>query len=144
MNELQLKLCDIQGRLFELSADKNYGSTAFIKKFMTSSIAKALDSTYNRMQWAGEEYLLEEIIAASNGEVTSSGEVFSKDILYWIGYIYRYWHYYTGEESSKIYKQAPVDIMKRNYMMFHTMSPSLAIEDLKEIFLQKNENKSEK
>ena len=24
--------------------------------------AKALDSTYNRMQWAGEEYLLEEVI----------------------------------------------------------------------------------
>jgi len=144
MNELQLKLCDIQGRLFELSADKNYGSAVFIKKFMTSSIAKALDSTYNRMQWAGEEYLLEEIVSASNGEITSNGEVFSKDVLYWIGYIYRYWHYDTGEESSKIYKQAPVEVMKRNYMMFHTMSPSLAVEDLKEIYQQKNENKSKK
>jgi len=144
MDELQLKLCDIQGRLFELSADKNYGSAVFIKQFMTSSIAKALDSTYNRMQWAGEEYLLEEIVSASNGEITSNGEVFSKDVLYWIGYIYRYWHYDTGEESSKIYKQAPVEVMKRNYMMFHTMSPSLAVEDLKEIYQQKNENKSKK
>ena len=144
MNELQLKLCDIQGRLFELSADKHYGSAVFIKKFMNSTVAKALDSTYNRMQWAGEEYLLEEIIAASNSEITSTGEVFSKDVLSWIGYIYRYWHYYTGEESSKIYKQAPVEVMKRNYMMFHTMSPSLAVEDLKEIFLQKTERKSDK
>ena len=25
MNEIALKLCDIQGRLFELSADHNYG-----------------------------------------------------------------------------------------------------------------------
>ena len=53
MNELQLKLCDIQGRLFELSAENNYGSANFIKIFMTSEVAKALDSTYNRMQWAG-------------------------------------------------------------------------------------------
>lgn len=55
MNELQLKLCDIQGRLFELSADNSYESSTFIKVFMTSDVAKALDSTYNRMQWAGEE-----------------------------------------------------------------------------------------
>ena len=140
MNELQLKLCDIQGRLFELSADHNYGSATFIKKFMNSPVAKALDSTYNRMQWAGEEYLLEEIIATTNNEIPHTGEVFSKDILYWIGYIYRYWHYYTGEDSSKIYKQAPVDVMKRNYLMFHTMSPSLAVVDLKEIFQQKQKH----
>lgn len=144
MDELQLKLCDIQGRLFELSADKNYGSAVFIKKFMNSSVAKALDSTYNRMQWAGEEYLLEEITDASNGKITSSGEVFSKDVLYWIGYTYRYWHYYTGEESSRIYKQAPVEVMKRNYMMLHTMSPALAVDDLKEIYLQEKEKKSNK
>ena len=143
MNELQLKLCDIQGRLFELSASKHYASSVFIKVFMNSSVAKALDSSYNRMQWAGEEYLLEEIAANSNIDTMCNGEIFSKDVLYWIGYIYRYWHYYTGEESSKIYKQAPVDVMKRNYMMFHTMSPSLAIEELKEIYQQKVEKKAD-
>ena len=57
MDELQLKLCDIQGRLFELSAKKKIPSAAFIKTFMTSETAKALDSRYNRMQWMGEEYL---------------------------------------------------------------------------------------
>lgn len=138
MNELQLKLCDIQGRLFELSAEKKYNSAAFIKAFMTSETAKALDSEYNRMQWAGEEYLLEEVVANAGDMLSTDGEIFSKDILYWIGYIYRYWHYYNGEDSAKIYKQAPIDTMKRNYMMFHTMDPVLAIEDLKEIH---NQNK---
>lgn len=133
MNELQLKLCDIQGRLFELSVDKNYGSANFVKTFMNSDVAKALDSTYNRMQWAGEEYLLEELTAVEEHKVTKEGEVYSKEILYWMGYLYRYWHYYTNENSSKIYKQAPAGTMKRNYLMFHTMAPELAIEDLKEI-----------
>ena len=138
MNELQLKLCDIQGRLFELSAEKKYDSAAFIKAFMTSDTAKELDSTYNRMQWAGEEYLLEEVASAAGESLTRNGEIFSADVLYWIGYIYRYWHYYNGEDSAKIYKQAPVQTMKRNYMMFHTMDPELAIEDLKEIHNQKS------
>ena len=113
MDALQLKICDIQGRLFKLSAQKKYSSATFIKAFMTLGTAKELDSRYNRMQW------------------------FSNDVLYWIGYIYRYWHCYNGEDSAKIYKQAPVETMKRNYMMFHTMDPILAIEDLKEIHRQK-------
>ena len=137
MNELQLKLCDIQGRLFELSADNNYGSVNFVKAFMTSEVAKALDSSYNRMQWAGEEYLLEELVDVEGDKLSKAGEIYSKDVLYWMGYLYRYWHYYTKEDSSKIYRQAPVGTMKRNYLMFHTMAPELAIEDLKEISKQK-------
>lgn len=53
MNEIQLKICDIQGRLFELSAEKKYDSINFIKAFMMSNVTKELDSSYNRMQWAG-------------------------------------------------------------------------------------------
>ena len=138
MDELQLKLCDIQGRLFELSAEKEIPSAAFIKSFMTSETAKELDSRYNRMQWMGEEYLLEEICSATGDALSGSGEVFQKDVLYWIGYIYRYWHYYSGEDSVKILRKAPVETMKRNFMIFHTMDPVLAIEDLKEIHNQKN------
>ena len=137
MNEIQLKICDIQGRLFELSAEKKYDSVTFIKAFMMSNVAKELDSSYNRMQWAGEEYLLEEVAAAAGETLTNNGEIFSADMLYWIGYLYRYWHYYNGEDSAKIYKQAPAMTMKRNYMIFHTMDPVLAIGDLKEIYNQK-------
>ncbi len=137
MNEMQLKLCDIQGRLFELSVDRKIGSAGFVKTFMNSETAKALDSTYNRMQWAGEEYLLEEVIEGLEDKLSLNVEVYSKDVIYWIGYIYRYWHYYTGESSKAIYKQVSVETMKRNYLMFHTMAPEVAIEDLKEIYKEK-------
>ena len=138
MNEIQLKLCDIQGRLFELSVDRQLASAIFIKTFMNSETANALDSTYNRMQWAGEEYLLEEIIETAGEKLSEKSEVYSKDVIYWIGYIYRCWHYYTKESSKAIYRQAPVETMKRNYMMFHTMAPEVAIEDLREIYRQRN------
>ncbi len=141
MNAIELKLCDIQGRLFELSVDRQLGSASFVKSFMNSETAKALDSTYNRMQWAGEEYLLEEILDADGANISKTAEVYAKDIIYWIGYIYRYWHYYTGESSKAIYKQASVDTMRRNYLMFHTMAPEVAIEDLKEIHQQRKMHK---
>lgn len=137
MNSIQLKLCDIQGRLFELSVDRQIGSAMFVKSFMNSETAKYLDSKYNRMQWAGEEYLLEEVIEEAKDKLNPEGELYPKDVIYWIGYIYRYWHYYTEESSRAICKQAPVETMKRNYLMFHTMAPEVAIEDLKEIYRQR-------
>lgn len=136
MDSLQLKLCDIQGRLFELSAEK-YDSYSFIKEFMKSDVAKALDSTYNRMQWAGEEYLLEELASKTNIALANHNNVLPNDVLFWIGYVYRYWHFYTGESSKKIISQASAETMSVNYKMFHTMDPSMAVENLKEIYNQK-------
>ena len=136
MNELQLKMCDIQGRLFELSGANGYDSVTFIKAFMTGEVAKGLDSKFNRMQWAGEEYLLAEI--ADNAKLTKGGTVYDKEVLYWAGYLYRFWHFATGEDSKEIYRQAPAETMSRNWLIFHTLAPEVAIEDLKEIYRQRN------
>lgn len=133
MDSLELKLCDIQGRLFELSVAEGYDSEKFVPFFMNSNVAKSLDSKYNRLQWAGEEYLLEELKAEGNEKLIKGTNTFSSEIMYWIGYIYRYWHYTKGESSVIIYRQANVNTMHRNYMIFHTMDPELAIDDLIEI-----------
>ena len=136
MNELQLKLCDIQGRLFELSRTMGYDSAKFIKAFMASDVAKGLDSKYNRMQWAGEEYLLAEL--ADTAKLTTGGQIYDKDVLYWSGYLYRFWHYVNIESSKEIYRQATAATMRRNWPVFHTLAPEAAIENLKEIDRQKN------
>ena len=54
MTSIELQLCDIQGRLFILSAQRGISSAEFIKVFMKFATANALDSTYNRMPWAGD------------------------------------------------------------------------------------------
>lgn len=136
MDALQLKLCDIQGRLFELSLPAGYDSEDFIKQFMRSKVAHDLDSEYNRMQWAGEEYLLEEF-SDECPKTLKGGAQFDKEVLYWVGYLYRYWHILTKESSKEIFVQAPAKTMSSNYLMFHTMAPELAIEDLKELHKQK-------
>ena len=132
MTSIELQLCDIQGRLFKLSAQRGISSVEFNKVFMKSATAKALDSTYNRMQWAGEEYLLEEVIDEAGDRFENPGEVYTEELIYWIGYIYRYWHYVTGESSKEIYKQAPVRVMKQKYERLYMMTPEEVIEILKE------------
>lgn len=133
MNSIQLKLCDIQGRLFELST--RYASEKFIRDFMNSEVAKHLDSPYNKLQWMGEEYLIDEL--NDEKKLSTDGEKYPPDVLYWIGYVYRYWACTRGEKSKKIFRQAPAKTMKRNYLAFHTFDPDIAIDDLIEIHKQK-------
>lgn len=132
MTSIDLQLCDIQGRIFKLSVRRGINSAEFIKVFMKSATAKALDSTYNRMQWAGEEYLLEEVIDEAGDRFEKLGEVYEDELIYWIGYIYRYWHYVAGESSKEIYMQDPVKVMKKNYERLYMMTPEEVIEVLKE------------
>ena len=133
MDSIQLKLCDIQGRLFERSTA--YASEGFIRDFMNSEVAKHLDSPYNKLQWMGEEYLIDEL--EDEKDLGIDGEKYSPEVLYWIGYLYRYWACTRGERSKRIYRQAPAKTMKRNYMAFHTFDPDVAIDDLIEIHQQR-------
>lgn len=93
-----------EGRLFELALKNEYDCPAFIAAFMNSKAAAALDDTYDRLQWAGEEYILEELNDEVNG-LKKAGTTYSLEVMYWAGYLYRYWHYYTNESSQEIYRQ---------------------------------------
>ena len=130
------QLCDIQGRLFELALKNKYDCPAFIKTFMNSQAAAALDDIYDRLQWAGEEYILEELEDEAKG-LEKAGIIYNKEVMYWIGYIYRYWHYYTNEDSREIYKIADAKTMNECWLGFHTLDVEMAIDDLKEIYKQK-------
>ena len=83
MNRLELQLCDIQGRLFELSGRNNYDSEGLIKAFMLSDTAKRLDMKYIPLQQAAEEYLLEEIIDESNSSIPVNNNIYNNETLYW-------------------------------------------------------------
>ena len=129
---LQLTLCDTQGKLFELSGERGYDSESFIKAFMTTDISKDMDKDFHHVQWAGKEYIMSRMEDENSNAINNNGLVFDNETLYWTGYIYRYWNIYTGESSKDIYKQAPAKTMQTVYLMYHTMSPELAIDRLKD------------
>lgn len=103
---------------------------------MNSKTADALDDVYDRLQWAGEEYILEELNAETGG-LKKAGITYAMEVMYWTGYIYRYCHYYTNEYSREIYKIADAKTMNECWLGFHTFDVEMAINDLKEIYKQK-------
>lgn len=103
---------------------------------MNSKTAAALDDVYDRLQWAGEEYILEELNDEVSG-LKTAGTTYTIEVMYWTGYVYRCWHYYTNECSREIYRIADAETMKECWPGFHTFDVEMAIDDLKEIYRQK-------
>lgn len=132
------QFCDIQGRLFELALKNEYDCPACIDAFMNSHAAACLDDTYDRLQWAGEEYILEELDDEVHG-LKKAGTTYAQEVMYWAGYTYRYWHYYTNESSQDIYKIADAKTMDECWLGFHTLDVEMAVDDLKEIYRQRCE-----
>ncbi|MCQ2393405.1 MAG: hypothetical protein MJ249_03880 [Kiritimatiellae bacterium] len=133
LNHFQLQQCKIQAKTFALLYGQGYDPKEFVPAFMNSKVSVGLDSLFHRFQWAGEEYLSEELVE-EQGLVKSkrAGEE-SAEAVFWIGYLYRYWHFVTGETSKDIYFQAPVNILLDVYPGFHALDTEIAVEELKSI-----------
>lgn len=137
LNSFERQICSIQGRLFELSLKNGFDSPGFVGEFMNSRTAGALDESYDRIQWAGEYYIMEEFSDEMQG-LPSAGTKYSNETLFWMGYTYRYWNYITGESSKELYSQADAMTMCSCYRGLHTLDVGMAIEDLKDLNRQKS------
>lgn len=129
---LSRSLSQMQGALFEMSGSEGFDSKTFIKVFMNSKISEGLDSDFDFMQWAGKEYIMERMKEEYPNGFSSQGVVFDSETLYWAGYLYRYWHFYTGESSREIYKQADAQTVNTMFYGYHTLDIEMAIDRLKE------------
>ncbi len=137
MNIIAHKLCSIQGRLFELSARRGFASNEFIKAYMNSDVAAKFNSSYDRSQWMGEEYLLAEL---SQRYQLIEGKTYSTDVMFWMGYAYAYWSIVYGDSCKNIIKMAGPRVMAENYAGLHTVSTDMAIQDLKAQYWSRGTN----
>ena len=130
LSKFERQLCAVQGRAFELSAKKEYASDSFITIFMNSQTAAFFDLPYDRTQWLGEANLLQDLI--DEQPKLKKGSLYSNEALFWTGYVYRYWHFLTGETSREIFRQCDAKTMNALYPAYHTLDCAMAVERIKE------------
>lgn len=127
-----LLLAEYQGKLFEKSSELNCSTGIFMRRFLHSNLLNELDAnnsaTLSLDENEGINSILEQFGDSNYGKLK-----YSKNSLFWIGYMYRYISY-TREQSTKFimkifnYKQ-----MNDVYYSFHTQDPEWFIKDLLEI-----------
>lgn len=125
-------LCDIQGEVFEKSIEYlECSSPVFVRRFMNSNIAKEFDSTVflnDCKTYMNVFYEIEE----EYGKSTYGSVKYHKDVMYWVGYLYRYFCYTYEKSSKQAYRYLPFDYVARAYEAYHTMGVPQAIERLLE------------
>jgi len=136
LDVFQLQQCEQQAFLFENLDRRNVDALPFIRAFMNSKAAEGLDADYDRMQWAGEQYIFEEVMDEAGLKADPNCPRYNLEALFYAGWIYRYWHYKTGESSKEIYRQANEREILDSYGL-HIEANDLAVEDLKAVARQK-------
>ncbi len=130
-NVYQTKACEMSGDLFVLAGKHGYDSRQFINKLMNSMCGDLLYRWDSCQMWLGDTYVLSELEQEVSFE---QGEVINEAVMYWIGYLFRYWSFEYKEDSAKeILRQAPIDVLLASYQGLHTLFWDEAIERLKEI-----------
>mgnify|MGYP006892238338 FL=1 len=125
-------LCTLQAETFEKSVEKmDTSSEIFIRRFMKSEVAKRFDN----------ESILESNIQANdileliNEEygISNYGSLkYTRNEMFWIGYIYRYFAFTYNMTSAQIYKIVKPKELRDLFLPYHTMDPAQAIERILE------------
>lgn len=135
-----LLLAKLQAETFSSSLKLNCSSEVFIRRFMNSKIAYELDlKIYLERIITAEEIINE--ITDEYGEFNYGKTKFNSEVLYWIGYFYRYFSYTYNLSSKEVYKMIKPKELNERYYIYHTYDLSYAIErilDEKEISLDPN------
>ena len=127
----ELRMCEVQGEFFVKSLEffPNLSSFVFIRRFMKSNLARHLDQT----DYFSDCFSLITLADRLSSEFDNDNygkEKLSIDVLYWIGFVYRYWSYYKKMSSSTIFSIANGNFMADNYFECHTYSNINAVNVL--------------
>lgn len=126
------KLCQIQGKLFEESIEKlECSSLIFARRFMQSELSKKFDD-YSFLVMALDINDCFYEIEKEYG-VSSYGKIkYSKNEMFWIGYIYRALSIIYKLPSREIFKLFNAKKIVTYYSIYHTFDVEQAAEKMME------------
>ncbi len=125
-------LCDIQGKIFESSVESyDTSSQVFIRRFMLSELAERMDRPGFMDRPFNDNDAFAEIDEEYGASAYGTGK-YPPEIMYWIGYIYRYWAYTYDVSSRRVYRVVKPSELYDLYLAYHSLDPLNAIQRIRE------------
>ena len=134
-----LRLCEYQAKLFESSVDRFDCSTSvFLRRFYYSNLLAILDKNNSSLLSLDVNEGLDEI-EKQFGKSDYGNDKISKDILFWVGYIYRYISYTRNINTQFLFKTFSYKKLFELYQVYHTQDLEWCVKSLLELY-NLNEN----
>ena len=138
LDVFKMQQCEMQASLFESLDRRPVDAKAFIRAFMNSRAAAGLDSPFDHFQWAGIEYIYEDVVEEFGLKPEPHPPHYNTEALWYGCYITRYSHYLTGETMKQIYAQCDENLLLQ-CSAFPAEANEMAVEDIKAI-AEKDQN----
>lgn len=123
LDSLEIKLCQLQGKLFETSVNKTpYSSPVFIRRFMLSTVANSFDNKSFLFQTISFEDCFD-MIDMEFGKTSYGKTKYTADQMFWIGYIYRCISIKYNLRSKVVYHLFNAEDIVKFYNIGHTFDP---------------------
>ena len=123
-DDIVYRLASMQARIFERSGSEGIASYFFIQQFMNSDDARSLDNLSFLLSGSSEA----EIYLNVTREIKrTKGEIYSQEILHWIGFFYRYASYLSKVRSKKIFEKVKPKYLAQVYPLYHGLDIQKAV-----------------
>lgn len=133
MNDNGRILCKIQGKLFaNYSSFSKCSPYVFIRRFMHSDLAKRFDDTTILLEASNNNTFVNEIIEQYGETNYGDPDSVDKEVLYWLGYVYRYWAFVYEVPSFILIQHVKPKSLVDRYPLYHSMDMEYLIERISE------------
>lgn len=137
-------LCKMQASLFaNYKSFSNCSPYVFIRRFMNSDLAKRFDDTTVLLESSCNETLILEVDEQYGRTAFGKNVSLDKDLLYWVGYVYRYWSYIYEVPSATLFQHVQPKILIDRYPLYHSMDVEYVVERIceeEEIYIPPNKS----
>ena len=127
-----LLLAEYQGKIFERSTELRCSTAVFLRRFLHSDLLKKMDmNDVTSLSLDANEAI--ESIQNQFGESDYGKVKYSKNSMFWIGYIYRYISYTRGVATKFVMRLFPYKQLNDVYYSFHTQDLEWCVKSLLEM-----------
>lgn len=127
-----LIICKLQGDVFYNSIKYvKTSSEIFMRRFMLSDVAKEFDSLAILNDTLSIQDIYD-LISEQFGNSSYGKIKYNQEVLYWIGYLYRYMSYICELSSLQVYKIIKPKELNELYYSYHTLDCKVVVERILE------------
>ena len=135
-NEDLMYKCDILGTAFKVSVTHyKYDSKHFVKTIMLDKKLDWLFRIDDCQEWCDGYFLMS---VFDHRENFKHGKCADTYLMWWLGYLYKYWMSTRGTSRAEIYKILPFERFVASFEFYHTQGWEYVIEDAIKTYKNKN------